>query len=66
MGNTQYIASVIPFRTHGDSRFSDAIKTIWEQEPKASVSDGYAIPRDRVSEAKPNVLNWLKRIGMGE
>ena len=58
--------SVIPFCTHGGSRFSDAIKTIRELEPKASVLDGYAIPRDRVSEAKPNVLNWLKRIGMAE
>ena len=58
--------TVIPFCTHGGSRFSDAIKTIRELEPKASVLDGYAIPRDRVSEAKPNVLNWLKRIGMAE
>lgn len=58
--------TVIPFCTHGGSRFSDAIKTIRGLEPKASVLDGYAIPRDRVSEAKPNVLNWLKRIGMTE
>lgn len=55
--------TIIPFCTHGGSRFSDAIKTISELEPKASVLDGYAIPRDRVSEAKQNVLNWLKRIG---
>ena len=58
--------TVIPFCTHGGSRFSDAIKTIRELEPKASVLDGYAVPRDHVSEAKPNVLNWLKRIGMAE
>lgn len=58
--------TVIPFCTHGGSRFSDAIKTIRGLEPKASVLDGYAISRDRVSEAKPNVLNWLKRIGMIE
>ena len=58
--------TLIPFCTHGGSRFSDAIKTIRELEPKASVLDGYAIPRDRVSEAKPNVLNWLKKIGMTE
>lgn len=58
--------TVIPFCTHGGSRFSNAIKTIRGLEPKASVLDGYAISRDRVSEAKPNVLNWLKRIGMIE
>lgn len=56
--------TVIPFCTHGGSRFSGAIKTIRELEPKASVLDGYAISRDRVSEAKPNVLNWLKRFGI--
>lgn len=58
--------TLIPFCTHGGSRFSDAIKTIRKLEPKATVLDGYAIPRDRVSEAKPNVLNWLKRIGMAK
>lgn len=58
--------TIIPFCTHGGSRFSDAIKTIRGLEPKASVLDGYAISRNNVSEAKPNVLNWLKRIGMVE
>lgn len=56
--------TVIPFCTHGGSRFSDAIKTIRKLEPEASVLDGYAVPRDRVSEAKPNVLKWLKKIGV--
>lgn len=58
--------TIIPFCTHGGSRFSDAIKTIRELEPKASVLDGYAIPRDRVSHSKPNVLSWLKKIGMAD
>lgn len=58
--------TVIPFCTHGGSRFSGAIKTIRKLEPKASVLDGYAVSRNRVGEAKPNVLNWLKRIGMAE
>lgn len=58
--------TVIPFCTHSGSRFSGAIQTIRKLEPKASVLDGYAIPRKRVSEAKPNVLNWLKRTGMIE
>ena len=58
--------TIIPFCTHGGSRFSDAIKTIRELEPKASVLDGYAVPRDRVRDAKPNVLNWLKKIGMAD
>lgn len=56
--------TVIPFCTHGGSRFSGAIKTIRELEPKATVLDGYAIARDRVSDSKNGVLKWLEKIGM--
>lgn len=56
--------TVIPFCTHGGSRFSDAIKTIRELEKGAVVLDGYAIARDRVPESKDGVLKWLDKIGM--
>lgn len=56
--------TVIPFCTHGGSRFSGAIKTIRELEPKATVLDGYAIARDRVPESKAGVLKWLEKIEM--
>ena len=56
--------TVIPFCTHGGSRFSGAIKTIREMEPKATVLEGYAIARDRVADSKEGVLNWLEKIGM--
>lgn len=56
--------TVIPFCTHGGSRFSGAVKTIRELEPKARVADGYAIARDRVPDSKEGVLNWLEKIGM--
>ena len=56
--------TVIPFCTHGGSRFSSAIRTIRELEPKASVSEGYAIARDRVPESEDDVLKWLEKIGM--
>lgn len=56
--------TVIPFCTHGGSRFSGAIKTIRELEPKATVLDGYAIARDRVPESKDGVLKWLEKIRM--
>ncbi len=56
--------TVIPFCTHGGSRFSGAIKTIRELEPEATVLDGYAIARDRVPKSKDGVLKWLERIGM--
>lgn len=56
--------TVVPFCTHGGSRFSDAIKTIREMEKDATVLDGYAIARDRVAGSKDGILNWLKKIGM--
>ena len=58
--------TVIPFCTHGGSRFSDAIKTIREMEKGATVLDGYAIARDHVSSSKDGIQNWLKKIGMTE
>ena len=56
--------TVIPFCTHGGSRFSNAIKTIREMEKGATVLDGYAIARDRVGNSKDGILNWLEKIGM--
>ncbi|MCD8275518.1 MAG: flavodoxin [Alistipes sp.] len=56
--------TIIPFCTHGGSRFSGAVKTIRNMEKDAIVLDGYAVARDFVGEAKPDVLNWLKKIGM--
>lgn len=56
--------TVVPFCTHGGSRFSQAIETIRSLEKNAVVLDGYAISRDQVGESKSNVLNWLKKIGI--
>ena len=55
--------TIIPFCTHGGSRFSDAIRTIRSLEPAATVLDGYAISRDNVPGSKDAVLKWLERIG---
>lgn len=56
--------TVIPFCTHGGSRFSGAVQTIRELEPGAEVMDGYAVSRDRVADSAPSVVKWLERIGM--
>ncbi len=56
--------TVIPFCTHGGSRFSGAVETIRELEPKATVLDGHAIARDRVDGSRDGVLRWLEKIGM--
>lgn len=56
--------TVVPFCTHGGSRFSSAIKTIREMEKNATVLNGYTIARDRVAESKEGILKWLEKIGM--
>lgn len=58
--------TVIPFCTHGGSRFSGAIETIRKLEPKATVLDGYAVARDRVADSEEGISKWLVRIGMKE
>lgn len=56
--------TIVPFCTHGGSRFSDAINTIRRLESKATVLDGYSVARDRVPESKDGTLKWLEKIGM--
>ena len=56
--------TIIPFCTHGGSRFSGAIKTIRELEPQATVLDGYSVARERVADSEEGILKWLEKIGM--
>lgn len=56
--------TVIPFCTHGGSRFSDAIKTIRELEKDATVLNGHDIAREQVPDSKEGILEWLEKIGM--
>lgn len=56
---------IIPFNTHGGSRFSSAIKTITELEKGATViKKGLPISRESVDKAKPTVIKWLSDIGI--
>lgn len=56
--------TIIPFCTHGGSRFSEAIKTITNLEKGAKVLRGLPISRDNVSESKDNIVKWLDDLGM--
>lgn len=56
--------TIIPFCTHGGSRFSGAIRTIRTMEKGARVLDGYAVARNNVAISKAGVNKWLKQIGM--
>lgn len=56
--------TIVPFCTHGGSRFSGAIDTIRKMEKDATVLDGYAISRNKVASSKEGIVKWLGGIGM--
>lgn len=58
--------TIVPFCTHGGSRFSQAIKTITELEKNAKILDGYSVSRDNLTVAKEEVAIWLQKIGIKE
>lgn len=56
--------TIVPFCTHGGSRFSQAIKTITEMEKGAKILEGYSVSRDNLSASKDEVDKWLQKIGL--
>lgn len=56
--------TVIPFVTHGGSRFSQSVETIRGLEKNAKVIEGPAIPGRSVGESRSTVTTWLQRQGM--
>lgn len=52
--------TIVPFVTSGGSGFSDAISTIIEMEPDATViTDGLSISRNVVQDAEQDIIDWL-------
>jgi flavodoxin len=56
--------TIVPFCTHGGSRFSQTIRTITEMQKNATILDGHCVSRDDLATAKGDVIKWLQRIGM--
>lgn len=56
--------TIVPFNTHGGSGFSGTVQAIAQLEPNAAISqDGLTISRDDIQEAKPEIDEWLGRLG---
>lgn len=52
--------TIIPFNSHGGSRFSNTIDTIKSLEPNANISeDNLTIARERVINSKDDIIQWL-------
>ncbi|MDE6852745.1 MAG: flavodoxin [Lachnospiraceae bacterium] len=56
--------TIIPFNSHGGSRFSNTIETIASYEPSAEViTDGFTVSRDDVVDVKADLVEWVRNIG---
>lgn len=56
--------TIIPFTTHAGSGLEGSVKKIAQLEKGATVVEGHAVHRDKVSQSKQDVTNWLKNIGI--
>lgn len=56
--------TIIPFNSHGGSRFSNTIETIASYEPDADViADGFTVSRDDVVDVEADLVEWVHSIG---
>lgn len=55
--------TIIPFNTHGGSGFASTISVIEQLQPSATVrKDGMSISRDRIQNAKTDIVNWVNKL----
>lgn len=56
--------TIVPFNTHGGSRFSRTIETIAALQPDATVvTKGFTVSRGAVENAEPDLVSWLRELG---
>ena len=56
--------TIIPFNSHGGSRFSNTIETIASYEPNAEViTDGFTVSRDAVADVESDLIEWVHNLG---
>ena len=56
--------TIIPFCTHGGSRFGSSVGVIEELAPDAVVADGFEISGSRSGNCSEGVTDWLRELGM--
>lgn len=56
--------TIIPFNSHGGSRFSNTIVAIQEMQPEAEVvTDGFTVSRNDVQDAGSDLNAWMEKLG---
>lgn len=57
--------TIVPFGTHGGSRFAGTPDTIVELEPSANViEDGLTISRNDIQNAEDEIISWVNGLGL--
>lgn len=56
--------TVIPFVTHGGSRFSESVETIKNLEKEANVIEGPSVSGRNVPSAEKSIKNWIEKHGL--
>lgn len=56
--------TIAPFNTSGGSGLSRTVAAIREEQPNATVTDGFTILGDNVSRVRNEVNDWLSEIGL--
>jgi flavodoxin len=56
--------TIVPFSTHGGSRFSGTPRTIQRLEPEAKMLDGLTISRNRIQNAEQQILDWMNGLDL--
>ncbi len=55
--------TIIPFVTHGGSRFSQSVQTIKELEKESRVIEGPSVSARNVPSAESSIITWLEKHG---
>ena len=55
--------TIIPFVTHGGSRFSQSVQTIKELEKEGRVIEGPSVSARNVPSAESSIITWLEKHG---
>ena len=56
--------TIVPFSTHGGSRFAGTPKTIQQLEPAARMLDGLTISRSRIQNAEQQIVDWVNGLDL--
>ncbi|KGQ71116.1 flavodoxin [Chelonobacter oris] len=59
--------TVIPFSTHGGSRFLNTIRDMGRLQPNAKLNtQGLTISRERIGNAESDIVEWVKQLGYAQ